>query len=756
MKRCYLMAAVIIFCLCQLGVAGEGFWETNGPYGGYINRVEYDCETPGLCYAGGENGFFRSEDGGVTWQRSIPDLTPSNWGPYCSTFSASRAEGGLIFAQITGFEQDLLFFRSRDGGKTWAPLMTMWEGYVEDVACDPSDAEHICVGLWCWTGIHDGEVWESKNGGSSWNKIYEGVEVDAIAIDPNNSETIWIGCNYGFPKRTTDGGANWEDLGQGLLPDDCIYPRGIYVSPSDSSAVFFCSGYDRLYRWDESSYAWQAVGIDVTDICFWPGDPSKMFACYYSCLYSSDDGGASWQVHDVGQGGFFIDACPTDAAQVLVADVAGIWRSTDGCRSVSYSCDGLVAQEAEYLVACDDANSILVCAGRRLLAKSSDSGGTWALNESFMNNYSLRLAQDPSDLKKLYATDSWDNVISFSDNAGQDWDVFCHFPFNVDWVYAITVDPTDSDTMFIALDTSIYRTRDAGLSWDELPVYLPVGEYNSIYSVAIDPSAPRRIFVCTSNGLYRSTDDGQSFEKVRSVHTEPTFVEFDPNDARTIYAGDLGGGGLYRSSDSGNTWEKLETPIDTIYDMAINPSNPDDFYTSGYMGVHHTRDGGKTWTSLSTEGLECPKTTAIVVDFGETGNTIYAAGAAVFSYFDPVTPFISLSTAKTKYYIGDTLRLSLDLSNPGRELFADLAAAVQLPDGTLIYLPSLWIDYSPYYSGWIPGHFNLKDYTLVEAPVDAGLPSGIYYAYAALFEQGTMTPLCDMAVEHFRLINGAR
>ncbi|RLC45108.1 MAG: hypothetical protein DRH70_08185 [Candidatus Coatesbacteria bacterium] len=307
------------------------------------------------------------------------------------------------------------------------------------------------------------------------------------------------------------------------------------------------------------------------------------------------------------------------------------------------------------------------------------------------------------------------------------------------------------------LGNGVYRTENAGMTWERLDNFVGGSRDLVTYVVAIDPADSTHILVCTSDGLYITTDDGDTFWAVQGLHINPFVIEFDPVDSSVIYASDTWReGGLYRSEDSGGTWSRLETPVDTIYGMAINPSNPDDFYISGYMGVHHTRDGGKTWTSLSTEGLECPKTTAIVVDFGETGNTIYAAGAAVFSYFDPVTPFISLSTAKTKYYIGDTLRLSLDLSNPGRELFADLAAAVQLPDGTLIYLPSLWIDYSPYYSGWIPGHFNLKDYTLVEAPVDAGLPSGIYYAYAALFEQGTMTPLCDMAVEHFRLINGAR
>jgi hypothetical protein len=251
--------------------------------------------------------------------------------------------------------------------------------------------------------------------------------------------------------------------------------------------------------------------------------------------------------------------------------------------------------------------------------------------------------------------------------------------------------------------------------------------------------------------LYRSTDGGESFEEISAVQTEPTFVYFDPGNPAIVYAGDSGGGGLYRSLDSGDSWRKLVTPVEWIYDMAVNPSDSNDFYISGYKGVHHTRDGGETWTSLSTEGLQCANTTAIVVDFGEAGNTIHAAGAAVFSYFEPLTPFLTIASSSTRYHVGDTIHLGLDLSNPGDGIFADLGVAVGLPNGTLMYLPSLWTSYSPYYSGWIPGQFSLNDYTLLNAPVDVGLPSGIYCAYAALFEQGTMTYISNLATCQFRI-----
>jgi len=747
-----LIGILTVISLCTCVMAGEGFWETHGPYGGFMWRAEYDCGTPGLCYAGGENGFFRSEDGGLTWERSIPRLTPTESGVYCSSFCVSKVLPQLIFARIGYFEEHDRFFRSDDGGRTWSGLFVPWGySYINHIACDPGDPDHVCVAVEVDT--YQGELFESRDRGLSWDMIYSGREPEVVCIDPNDSDTIWIGCNYAFPKRTTDGGATWEDVGAGLTQYDCVYPNGIYVSPGDSATVFFCSGLSNLYRWDEDGHIWNAVGISANDICFCADDPLKMFACDYSGFYSSSDGGESWMAHDVGLGGIFIDVCPTNPDEVLVADLTGIWRSTDGCLAMDYSCEGLVAEEINYLVPCDEASSVLVCGGYRCVAKSVDAGLSWQLNDWFLDHYALCLAQDPSVPNTLYASDSYDDLLYVSRDAGENWERFCSFPLSVSVVHHIAVDPTDSETLYLAVYdyTVIFRTRDAGLSWDSLNVYSSSSEYVSTDFVAIDPSAPRRIFVCSFlDGLFRSTDGGESFEK-SGVRTLPTFVYFDPGNPATVYAGCSYAGGLYRSLTSGDSWQKLVTPVESIYDMAFNPSDSNDFYISGYKGVHHTRDGGETWTSLSTQGLQCAYTTAIVVDFGEAGNTVHAAGAAVFSYFEPLTPFVGLSTSDTRYRVGDTIHIGLDLANPGNGMFADLAVAVGLPNGTLVYLPSLWTSYSPFYSGWIPGQFSLSDYTLLEAPVDAGLPSGIYCAYAALLQQGTMTFISNLATCQFRI-----
>ena len=146
MNRHVFVVTTIIFCLCQLSFAGEGFWETHGPYGGEIGEVEYGGGTRGLCYASGEGGFYTSFDDGMTWEKRTPELVPmGDYGIYCYVFSACRAQPGLVYAAFSDYYEYELF-KSEDAGATWEMLEVPAETYVISAgACDPNDPERVWV-----------------------------------------------------------------------------------------------------------------------------------------------------------------------------------------------------------------------------------------------------------------------------------------------------------------------------------------------------------------------------------------------------------------------------------------------------------------------------------------------------------------------------------------------------------------------------------------------------------------------------------
>ena len=70
-------------------------------------------------------------------------------------------------------------------------------------------------------------------------------------------------------------------------------------------------------------------------------------------------------------------------------------------------------------------------------------------------------------------------------------------------VWAITVHPTDPQTVYLACDSGVYKTSDMGTTW------IQQGLPNLFYrDVAIDPANPQHVFAASFAGVFASTDGG--------------------------------------------------------------------------------------------------------------------------------------------------------------------------------------------------------------------------------------------------------
>ena len=73
-------------------------------------------------------------------------------------------------------------------------------------------------------------------------------------------------------------------------------------------------------------------------------------------------------------------------------------------------------------------------------------------------------------------------------------------------ISAVTVDPTNYQTAYLACDSGVYKTTDMGMTWTQ---QIPQQLQNLIYrDVAIDPANPQHIFAASNAGVFASTDGG--------------------------------------------------------------------------------------------------------------------------------------------------------------------------------------------------------------------------------------------------------
>ncbi len=129
------------------------------------------------AYAAAEvGGALRSDDGGATWRLCAGssgdpslDVPPAPYiYPDVHSIEVHPSSPDLVYAPTGGG-----FYRSMDGGRTWQSL---YDCYVRAAWIDPIDPEHIILGP--ADGVSsNGRIEESRDGGRSWQTASNGLDV---------------------------------------------------------------------------------------------------------------------------------------------------------------------------------------------------------------------------------------------------------------------------------------------------------------------------------------------------------------------------------------------------------------------------------------------------------------------------------------------------------------------------------------------------------------------------------------------------
>jgi photosystem II stability/assembly factor-like uncharacterized protein len=82
-------------------------------------------------------------------------------------------------------------------------------------------------------------VFKSSDGGASWNAINSGLParsgVHVLAIDPQNSRTVYAGSSGSGVFKSVDGGEGWSAVNSGLTT---LSVNSLAIDPQDSSTVY--------------------------------------------------------------------------------------------------------------------------------------------------------------------------------------------------------------------------------------------------------------------------------------------------------------------------------------------------------------------------------------------------------------------------------------------------------------------------------------------------------------------------------------
>ena len=209
-------------------------------------------------------------------------------------------------------------------------------------------------------------------------------------------------------------------------------------------------------------------------------------------------------------------------------------------------------------------------------------------------------------------------------------------------LHTILPDPSNPQRLWVAISTGgVYRTEDGGKNWQPrnkgirakfMPPDQQFPEFGQcVHKVVSHPSNPDRMFLQHHWGIYRSDDAGDSWNDIgNGVPSDFGFaLEIDPHDPNTIFVIPIESDEfrctpeaklrVFRSRNAGESWEPLTSGLpqseafETILrdNMKADANDPTGLYFGTRSGkLFGSKDAGNSWTMI-TEGLPpitCVKT----------------------------------------------------------------------------------------------------------------------------------------------------
>lgn len=249
--------------------------------------------------------------------------------------------------------------------------------------------------------------------------------------------------------------------------------------------------------------------------------------------------------------------------------------------------------------------------------KSTDAGSSWVnLFDDFPQIGVSGIAIDPNNSNIIYistgdddAADSYSVGVFKSEDGGASWAQTGLNPGNAgvnSLMNEILIDPTNSNTLWVATNDGLYKSEDAGVTWDQK-------QGGNIKDIKLKPGDPNTVYAVTNSLFFRSTD-GETFTRiidpVLPANSGRLVLGVSPANPAVVYilsAGTFSQGfefqGLYKSSDSGATFAQTANTVDIMesnqawFDLALEVSPTDaDVVYAGCLNIWKSTDGGDSFT----------------------------------------------------------------------------------------------------------------------------------------------------------------
>jgi photosystem II stability/assembly factor-like uncharacterized protein len=506
-------------------------------------------KTYGYVAGGPESGIWRSTDGGATWKRSQTGI-PNDAELGRVGLAMSPVNPDVVYAVLEAANDRGGFFRSRDGGVSWEKMSNYSNIglYYSELFADPVDVDRVYA--------VDVRNMVSDDGGRTFRPVGERnkhVDNHVIWIDPDDVDHLLIGCDGGL-YESFDRGQTYKyfgnlPLGQfyrvdvdmnapfykvyggtqdngsvggpartrassGITNADWFVTAGgdgfvSRVDPKDPSIVYAESQYGNMQRVNLKTG--ESVNIVPQEE---PGEPALRWywdspliisphsntRLYFAAqrLYRSDDRGNSWKPvsPDLSR--------QIDRNRLRLMD--RVWSVDAVAKNTSSSFFGAIVAVAESPL---KEGQLWIGTDDGTIQVSEDGGQTWRKTGAFPGvpdtTQVARVTPSSHDPNTVYA--AFDNHMSGdykpyllrSTNLGRSWTSIASNLPGKGTVYVVIDDPVDANLLYVGTEFGLFVSRNSGQSWTRLRSGLPTIQ---VRDLAIQPQTNDLVVATFGRSFY--------------------------------------------------------------------------------------------------------------------------------------------------------------------------------------------------------------------------------------------------------------
>jgi len=617
----------------------------------------------------------------------------------------------LVSCDMTGS------YITHDGGHSWRIFNL--RGVTRFFVFDPVDPKVIYAqGIGLWRSTDNGENWKlvypspSSITSISMKSDHADEEIvaepdplgtiAALAVDPSNSKVLYAagGTVHAELFVSQDWGANWKSLA--TLPEA---PRRIWIDPRSPrhSRTLYIAG-PHFFTVEtvsgvRSFSSPQGVSFTSVSLGFTNAPEPVVYGAWENGILISKDSGKTWGA----------SLFPASGAKMRVIATS---HEHGNVAYVSYSSLSLDGQTWIGVAKTQNAGDSWDLVWKEANAQAPNVHDAW-ISPAFGVDWGenpLEIGVSDRDPNLAYATDlgrtmkttdggaTWSAVYSHAVTGGG----WASSGLDVTTIYGIQFDPFNSARRFLNYtDIGLFRSEDAGKSWESSTMGVPREWRNTTYWLAFDPKVQGRMWSVNSGthdlprpkmwrhqdptnykgGVCISEDGGKTWRQSNSgmEETAATHILLDPKspvDARVLYVAGFGRG-VYKTIDSGKTWilknEGITQPQPfgwrltlasdgTLYVVIARRSEDGSIGNSGDGALYRSKDGAEHWSAVPLpQGVNGPN--GLAVDPDSPGRLYLAAWArASGTHGDGGGIFLSEDAGRTWRQVFDRDRHVYDVT----------------------------------------------------------------------------------------------